>query len=247
MIPNGVDTEVFRPGRERQGALRRRFRIPPQAPVVGFVGRLSMEKGPETFLRSVLLAHQAVPELHAVMVGTGPMEPNVQAFIRNDQMEGYAHLAGLQEDMPAVMSEFDLFVSSSHSEAMPLAMMEAMACGLPVVGTRVGGVPDLIQHGVSGYLVNRADINAISSALRDLLQAPQLREQFGRASRERAQAQFSLSRCIDATCALLQRLAALRSPGMPAANEAIAPKLVAGKANGQARGTAVAGASKASQ
>jgi glycosyltransferase involved in cell wall biosynthesis len=239
MIPNGVDTDVFTPRRERQGPLRQRFGIPPGAPVVGFVGRLSVEKGPETFLRSILLAHQAVPDLHCIMVGTGPMEPNVETFIRNFNMGGYAHLAGLQDDMPSVMSELDLFVSSSHSEAMPLAMMEAMACGLPVVGTRVGGVPDLILHGVSGYLVDRADINAISAAVRGLLQEPELREQFGQVSRERAVKQFSLTQSIQATCDLLQRLAMLRSAPVAAANEAIAPKLMPGKANGRTRSNGV--------
>lgn len=250
MIPNGVDTTVFTPRRERQGALRQRFGIPPDAPVVGFVGRLSVEKGPETFLRSVLLAHQAVPELHAVMVGTGPMESNVETFIRNFQMGSYAHLAGLQDDMPAVMSEFDLFVSSSHSEAMPLAMMEAMASGLPIVGTRVGGVPDLIQHGVSGYLVDRADINAISSAVRGLLQEPSLREQFGLASRERAVTLFSLDESIRVTCQLLRQLSAQHvtverttaaPEGTAAANESIAPKLLStSKTNGRSRAAGLA-------
>lgn len=230
LIPNGVDPGIFTDRRERAGPLRARFGIPPDAPVVGFVGRLSIEKGPETCLRSILLARQAVPSLHIVMVGTGPMEPNVKAFIRNFQMEGYAHLAGLQQDMPSVMSEFDLFVSSSHSEAMPLAMMEAMASGLPVVGTRVGGVPELIEHGHSGFLVERADINAISSAVRTLGLDPELRERMGRAARERAMKQHSLDDSVAATCELLQRLsqrraaapAPVEATAEPAANEAIA-------------------------
>ncbi len=257
LIPNGVDTSLFEPRRERHGPLRRRFGIPADAPVVGFVGRLSIEKGPETCLRSMLLAHQAVPGLHVVMVGTGPMEPNVKAFIRNFQMEGYAHLAGLLDDMPAVMSEFDVFVSSSHSEAMPLAMMEAMASGLPVVGTRVGGVPDLIHHGCSGFLVDKGDINAISSAVRELLQDEALRERMGQASRERAVRQHSLDDCVASTCELLQRLAgqraALRAAAsaqpIAAANEILeATPLVAerAKANGRARQARMAGVSKTS-
>jgi glycosyltransferase involved in cell wall biosynthesis len=211
------------------------------------VGRLSVEKGPETCLRSVLLARQAVPELHVVMVGTGPMEPNVQAFIRNFQMGGYAHLAGLQDDMPSVMSELDLFVSTSHSEAMPLAMIEAMASGLPVVGTRVGGVPDLIEHGQTGALVDRADVNAISSAIRQLLLDPELRAQMGRAARERALKLHSLDDSIAVTSDLLHRLALRRSgshaaateaSSQPAANEMLAPALA--KVNGRSRANGVA-------
>jgi glycosyltransferase involved in cell wall biosynthesis len=221
-IPNGVDTGRFAPQRQRPGPLRRRFGIAPEAPLVGFVGRLSVEKGPETFLRSVLLAHHAVPELHAVMVGVGPMGPNVEAFIGGHGMAGYAHLAGLQPDMPSVLNELDLFVTSSHSEAMPLALMEAMACGLPVVGTRAGGVQDMIQHGVNGYLVARADINAIASAIRGLLQEPERREAYGRAARAFALERFSLDASVNATSELLQRLAAQR---VMAANAPTAERL----------------------
>lgn len=229
LIPNGVDVGVFRPGDRRDGPLRAEFGIAPDAPLVGFVGRLSREKGPETFLRSMLLVRQAVPQMQVVMIGTGPMEPNVQAFIRNFQMDGYVHLAGLRRDMPALLRELDLFVSSSHSEASPLAMMEAMATGLPVVGTRVGGVPDLILHGESGYLVDRADINAISSAVRGLLQDDDLRRRMGHASRERIVQRFSLADSLQKTCELLQRLGAQRhaahATAVPAAaaNEALVP------------------------
>jgi glycosyltransferase involved in cell wall biosynthesis len=242
LLPNGVDVDLFRPQRLRDGPLRREYGIPADAPLVGFVGRLSQEKGPETFLRSMLLAHQAVPDVHVAMVGTGPMEPNVQAFIRNFNMGDWVHLAGLRDDVPGLLRELDIFVSSSHSEAMPLAMMEAMACGLPIVGTRVGGVPDLILHGESGYLVDRADINAISSAVRGLLQEPELRERMGAVSRERAVRQFSLTDSLARTQELLLRLAAQQhsataAPAPLAANEAIKPKLVASsKAANPARG-----------
>jgi len=224
LIPNGVDTEVFTPRRLRNGPLRQRFGIAPEAPVVGFVGRLSWEKGPETFLRSMLLAHQALPQLQAVMVGDGPMQAQVQAFIRNFQMEGFAHLAGLQDDMPAVLAEFDLVVSASHTEAMPLALMEAMGAGLPVVATRVGGVPDLIQHGITGYLAGPSDIDGIAQSVRTLLQQPQLLKDFGERARERAVRHLSLKDCVTATAELLARLPRQRVAGAqerPAANEAL--------------------------
>jgi glycosyltransferase involved in cell wall biosynthesis len=227
LIPNGVDTEVFTPKRLRNGPLRQRFGIGPDVPVVGFVGRLSWEKGPETFLRSMLLAHQALPQLHAVMVGDGPMQAQVQAFIQNFQMDGFAHLAGLQDDMPAVLAEFDLVVSASHTEAMPLALMEAMGAGLPVVGTRVGGVPDLIQHGITGYLAGPSDIDGLAQSVRTLLQQPQLLKDFGERARERAVRHLSLKDCVTATAELLTRLARQRAEAAqerPAANEALVVK-----------------------
>lgn len=135
VIPNGIDTQTFRPQRRRDGPLREEFGIPADVPLVGFVGRLSWEKGPESFLRAALVAHRAHPQAHFVLVGHGPMFPQCADFIEKFGMGGYAHLAGLRHDMPTVYGELDLLVSTSHSEAMPLALMEAMACGLPIVAT----------------------------------------------------------------------------------------------------------------
>ena len=136
-IAHGVDTEVFRPERRAGGALRRRFGIADDAPVVGFVGRLSPEKGPDVFLRMALGLHERNPAVRFIVAGDGPMRHQLEAFTRRFALDGVVHLAGMQSDMPAVYNELDVLVSASHSEAMPLALMEAMACGVPLVATRV--------------------------------------------------------------------------------------------------------------
>ncbi|UUX94279.1 glycosyltransferase [Aquabacterium sp. J223] len=230
LIPNGVDCGVFQPRRVRDGALRRRFGIAPEATLIGFIGRLSWEKAPETFLRAMLLVHQTDPEARVVMCGTGPMAEQAAGFVRQFDMQDHVHLAGLQSDMAAVLAELDLVVSSSHTEAMPLALMEAMAAGLPVVGTRVGGVPELVQHGITGYLAGPGDIDAIASCARALLRDPALRERFGGAARSRALQRFSLDDCVARTGELLQRLARQgrfhdADGAEPAANESLVPGL----------------------
>jgi glycosyltransferase involved in cell wall biosynthesis len=133
-IAHGVDTDVFKPHRRAGGALRRRFGIADDAPVVGFVGRLSPEKGPDVFLRMALGVRERNPAARFIVAGDGPMRHHLDAFIRQFDLDGVVHLAGMQSDMPAVFNELDLLVSASHSEAMPLALMEAMACArAPVV------------------------------------------------------------------------------------------------------------------
>jgi glycosyltransferase involved in cell wall biosynthesis len=210
-IANGVDTEVFTPRRETAGTLRRRFAIPEAARLVGFVGRLSPEKGPDVFLRTALAVREASPETRFVVIGEGPMKKQLASFIEQFGLASTVHLAGMQGDMPALMAELDMLVSASHSEATPLAVMEAMASGLPVLATRVGGIPDLVQHGVTGWLAHDGDYEGLASRILDLVRDEALLAETGEQARRRAVERLSLADSIAATAQLLTRLAQPRA------------------------------------
>jgi glycosyltransferase involved in cell wall biosynthesis len=109
------------------------------------------------------------------------------------------------------MAELDLVVSASHSEAMPLALMEAMASGLPVVATRVGGIPDLIQQGVTGWLVHEGDYEGLAIRVVELIGDEPLRRRAGDAARQRAVERFSVVDSVASTVQLLTRLAQPRA------------------------------------
>ena len=207
LVPNGVDTEVFVPGRPHVGALRTRFGIAADAFLAGFVGRLSWEKGPDVFLRAALAVHTTRPDAHFVLVGEGPMQAQLAAFIKQFGLGARVHLAGMQDAMADVLGELDILVSSSHSEAMPLAILEAMSSGLPVVACKVGGVADLVQHGVTGWLANEGDHDGLATRIVDLIDDQALRVAAGRASRRRAEQRFPLSLHVESTHKLLARLA----------------------------------------
>lgn len=208
LVPSGVDHRVFAP-QAADPALRERWGIPPGAPVVGFVGRLSQEKGPEDFLGAALRVHPKVPEAHFVIAGEGPMAEELQAFIARHAMS-YVHLVGVQRNMPAVYAHLDVLLSSSRSEGMPLALMEAMACGVPVVARRVGGVTDIVRHGSTGRLVSANDQNGLAVNLEEVLKNPDERARMRQAARERAVRHFLLDDSIEATGQLLARLAQVR-------------------------------------
>jgi len=210
-VPNGVDIERFRPQQTRSGALRKRFAIAAEAPLVGFVGRLSAEKGPDLFLRAALSIRAQCPAAQFVLVGEGAMLKPLQLFARRFGIADAVHFAGSQDDMPAVFNEIDVVVSSSLSEAMPLAVMEAMASGVPVVACKVGGIADLIEHGVTGWLAPEGDYEELATRAVDLLQDDALRLAVGKAARARAVARFALDQSVEATARLFAQLTAQRS------------------------------------
>jgi glycosyltransferase involved in cell wall biosynthesis len=209
--PNGVDTEAFQPRPRRADGVRTALGIPADAPVVGFLGRLSPEKGPEVFLRAAMLVHAKLSSAHFVFVGDGPLAPVLRESIARFQLGDRVHLAGLRRDVASVLNEFDVLVSSSHSEAMPLAVMEAMASGLPLVATRVGGVPDMIDHGESGWLVAPNDFEDIAARLQQIIGTPGELRRMGAAARKRAVEKMSLGDSVDRMAQLMARLVPTRT------------------------------------
>lgn len=209
-IPNGVDTRHFAPregARGGDGTLRERLGIPAEAKTVGFVGRMHWEKGPDVFLQAALLSVHRYPDTHFVLVGDGPMREKLTQTVDGFGLRDRIHFPGVCDDMRTVYHDFDIAVSSSYSEAMPLAVMEAMASGLPVIGTNVGGVPDLIEHERTGFLAEPGDAKAIADLLAYLLDAPDALREMGRCARERAVRRMNLDESVNRMAQVLQRLA----------------------------------------
>lgn len=206
--PNGVDTARFRPRERADGEpLRARLGLGPDVPLAGFVGRLSTEKAPDVFVRAALMLKTICPNAHAVLIGEGPMHAELVALIQRCGLEGQVHLAGVCHDMPALYGELDLIVSCSHTEAMPLVLLEAMACGLPAVATRVGGVPDIVEQGSSGWLVAPGDADDIAQCCARLLQNAAQHRCMSERARERAVQRLDLTPSVARVGELLQRLA----------------------------------------
>lgn len=182
-VYNGVDTDHFFPPARRDpaGPLR-----------LGAVGRLVDEKDyPNLFAAMSALRCAGVPlELH--VVGGGPLAPALVAEFRARALEDAVVLHGDRKDVAAFLRTLDLYVLSSKSEGLPMALLEAMATGLPIVATRVGGIPEVIEDGVSGLLVPPADPDALAAALARLSADTTLRVHLGRNALARARADFSI-------------------------------------------------------
>ena len=186
-IQNGIDLEPF------QNALPslRGHASSPQAPLVGWVGRLSSEKGPDIFIRAAALVLPRFPETRFLLVGDGPDRPSLEALIQQLGVGDAIQLVGRRTDIPAVFASFDLMVSSSRREGLPMAILEGMASGLPWVATSVGDVPTVVRQGETGLVVQPEDVDGLANALARLLGSPEERARMGVAAQNLVETSFS--------------------------------------------------------
>lgn len=201
-ICNGVDTEVFHPpvaGREP---------IPgcpfaePGLVLIGTVGRMHGVKDQVTLVQAFITLLEAKPQLQdkvrLVMVGDGPLRRECEALLARAGVEHLAWLPGNRDDIPQVLRGLDLFVLPSRAEGISNTILEAMATGLPVIATAVGGNGELVRDGVSGRLVPPADPSPLADALMVYLERPALRRAHGDQGRCLAVAQHSLAKMCSA-------------------------------------------------
>jgi glycosyltransferase involved in cell wall biosynthesis len=196
-IPNGIDLSAFAARKEKQDA-RAAVGLPADAFIVGSVGRLSSEKGFDVLLDAV--ANLAAEQLRfmLVIVGEGPQKPGLVKKIQQSGLSEHVLLLGERHDIPNLLASFDGFVLASRSEGQPLSVIEAMASGLPVIATAVGGIPSIIEDGVTGMLVPPEDSAAIGHALRELALRPDDFRPLGVQAAHVARCRFGMSPMLDA-------------------------------------------------
>jgi glycosyltransferase involved in cell wall biosynthesis len=206
LIRNGVDVEFFRPCASAREAFRTTLAIAPETPLLGFVGRLDAEKGPDQFLQAAQVIHGEVPQARFVMVGTGHQYDKMQALAVGLGLEGCVHFAGLWPDTSQVYPGLDMLLQTSRIEGLPLSLLEGMACGLPVVAIGVGGVPEIVEEGRTGLLAGPGDWRGVGQRAVDLLEHPARMQEMGEAGRRRAETQFDLRVTVHQTIDLMERL-----------------------------------------
>jgi glycosyltransferase involved in cell wall biosynthesis len=186
IVPNGIAKESFDLPVD-DGSVRREFGIPPHAPIVASLARLS----PEKRLIDLVEAMEQV-EAHLLLVGDGPERGALESRARAPELAGRIHFAGTRLDPRPCLAAATLFCLPSQVESQPLAVCEAMAAGLPVIATRVGGLPEVVEDGVTGLLVPPRDPVRLASTLRWALQDEAWRERAGEAGRQRARRFYTI-------------------------------------------------------
>lgn len=199
-IYNGVDTVRFRPRRDRSVAGSPAGFFPPQALVIGTVGRMQVVKDQITLVRAFAHLLKTEPKarqvVRLIMVGEGPLYEESLQILRAEQCEQYAWLPGARSDIPALLNALDVFVLPSLAEGISNTILEAMASGLPVIATAVGGNVELVEDGRTGFLVPAADPVGMANAIRRYLDDRDLASRQGAEARKKAESDFSLDAMV---------------------------------------------------
>ena len=231
VIPNGVDVAAFSPSAPAPG-LREKLGLPPQCPIAMIVAALRPEKNHELFLRAVSRVTRQLPEARFLIVGDGPRRSELEELTRSLGVQERVLFLGTRSDIPQLLSLADVLVLSSHMEANPVSILEALACGKPVVAPRVGSIPESIEDGMNGYLFPAGDEEQLAARLAHLLECPEQAARMGAIGRERVVAQWSLERMVAGYQDLIDKIyrsklrprGVIRASGHPAATVLPDPK-----------------------
>lgn len=210
VVPNTVNGASTPPDPEAVAALRAKLGIHEEERVVLYAGRLVPDKGPDVLLLAAAhLSQQAQRPVRFLLAGDGPLRAGLEAQARSLSSEGPVRVTylGMRADLPALLGLADLVALPSRWEGLPMFLLEAMAAGKAVLGSNVGGIPDGIEHDVSGWLVPPEDPAALARGLDCLLARPELRQRLGSGARRAFVERFSPEIAIQALLGVYARFA----------------------------------------
>jgi len=195
-MPLGLELDRFLDSDRIRGQLRAELGLGPSAPLVGIVARLVPIKAHEIFLRAVSSVAREIPESRFLVVGDGERRTELEALGRALGLARRLQFLGWRSDVERIYADLDLVVLSSRNEGSPVSLIEAMAAARPVVATRVGGVPDVVEDGATGLLVEAGDIAGMAKAITTLLRDPERARTMGIEAQKRVYPAFGVERLI---------------------------------------------------
>jgi glycosyltransferase involved in cell wall biosynthesis len=204
-VHEGID--VDRAAAAPPADLHAEFWLPHHAPIVGNVAALVPHKGQRHLIEAAALVVQKVPDARFVIAGEGELRPSLERLIRERHLEKHVFLAGFRPDVLSVHKAFDIFVMSSVTEGLGTSLLDAMACGKPIVATTAGGIPEVVVDGETGLLVPPRDHEAMARALVALLTDEGARRTMGAAGLRRVQERFSVERMVQDTLRVYRKVA----------------------------------------
>ncbi|MCP4632733.1 MAG: glycosyltransferase [candidate division Zixibacteria bacterium] len=195
-IHDGINTSKFSINKPTNSKYEE-LNIPKGKPVVGIVASLYPFKGPDLFVEAAALVHKEYPDTVFIMVGEGDERPKVESLIKDSNLEDTVLMLGYRSDVPEILPIFDIFVLASDTEAFPNTLLEASACGKPLVSTNVGGAPEIVVEGYNGFLVPpRSPIQMADRIIR-LLSDKDLMQSMSSNARKRVLENFSIEHKVE--------------------------------------------------
>jgi glycosyltransferase involved in cell wall biosynthesis len=175
------------------------FFLPHHAPIVGNVGALVPHKGQRHLIEAAHLVVQQLPDTRFVILGEGELREHLERLVREHHLEKHVVLPGFRIDVLGCIKGFDLFVMSSVSEGLGTSLLDAMACSKAIVATKAGGIPEVVDDGVTGLLVEPRDHHALAAGIVRLIKDASDRQQMAEAGFERVSAKFTVERMVAET------------------------------------------------
>jgi glycosyltransferase involved in cell wall biosynthesis len=206
-VHNGLDLSPFL-GQADKRAARMRYGVPGDALVYGLAARFAPQKAMDVLVEAALPLLERCENAYLLLAGDGPLLEQVRVSARKAPVRDRILFPGFETDVPGLLSSLDVYVSSALSEGLPLATIEAMAAGLPVVSTLAGGTPEVVEDGVTGTLVEPGKAAQLGEAMMRLAFDPVLRIRMGDAGRARALAEFTEDRMFERTAAVYREVLA---------------------------------------
>jgi glycosyltransferase involved in cell wall biosynthesis len=195
--------------------LRERLGISPHDPVLGIVAHILPHKGYDDLVQALALLLEKLPTVKCLIVGRAPRKRYLQRLLQRAErlsVRDRLIMAGFQEDVVPFLHTMDVFVLPSRTEGFPMTILEAMAAGRPVVATAVGGIPEIVRDGETGFLTPPGDPGRLAEAFLQLLEAPTLATAMGEAGRKRVESHFTLESEARQITTVYHQLLAASSP-----------------------------------
>ena len=196
VIPNGVDTNRFQPNASARADVRSELGLAPDTPLIGIVAALRPEKNHALFLNAASKVLAKFPKAHFVIVGDGPERSHIESTAAQLKITKSVSLLGTRSDTPRLLAAFDVFALTSHNEASPVSILEALSCGVPVVSTRVGSIAESVHDQWNGFTVEPGDAHAVAERIKYLLWDRSTAEMMGINGREHVRSNGSLETMV---------------------------------------------------
>lgn len=206
-IHDAVDTEAYRPGGDRVG-LRAAFGLAEDEATLAMAAQFIARKGHRTLLAALPAVLAAHPRTRVLLFGRGPEEPEIRALAARAGLSERIVFAGFRDDLPRLLPAVDVMVHPASMEGLGVALLQAAACGLPIVAGRAGGIPEVVRPGLNGELIEPGDHAALAAHLNRLLGDAALRRRYGEAGRAMVLAGFSVEAMVERHRALYRALVA---------------------------------------
>ncbi len=196
VIPNGVDTQRFKPDPKAGAIVRFELGLAPDTPLIGIVAALRPEKNHSLFLDAASKVIAKFPKAHFVIIGDGPERTKIENQIAALNLASNVSLLGTRSDTPKLLAALNVFALTSHNEASPVSILEALSCEVPVVSTRVGSVAESVHDQWNGFTVEPGDVDALCDRIKFLLWNKATAEMMGSNGRGHVQSHGSLETMV---------------------------------------------------